>query len=403
MLKKKLQAVINSINTGVNLVNPVFAYLIIHSLQNLRPETIDFSLEKTKQCLDRAVAWALFQQQIQKDGGITSRVSFKNARTVVEGSYPEVTGYLIPSLFDYAALFSDQKVRQAAILAADFELKEQLKNGAFPGGAVGKLTGPSVFNSAQIIHGLVRTYLETKNKKYLTAALRAGDWIKKVQDHDGSWTKFNYLKMKRVYDTKVSQALLELGNAAKTKKYLPAVNKNLDFVLKNQKENGWFYNADNTFQNNHQPLTHTLFYTVQGLLECSKLLKRPELYRAGKYTADAVLQKFELSKKIPAGRYDSNWRGTVESSCLTGDGQISLCWLDLYKKTADLRYLNAALKLNDFLKAIQYHSRFRAIDGAIPSSYPIWGDYNPYSINSWGVKYFIDALIWEYKIKKELG
>ena len=76
--------------------------------------------------------------------------------------------------------------------------------------------------------------------------------------------------------------------------------------------------------------------------------------------------------------------------------------MDVFEITHDYRYLNGALKTNDFLKSIQLKSKDERVKGALPASYPIWGDYSSYTINSWGVKYYMDALIQEYKIKKNL-
>jgi hypothetical protein len=108
-----------------------------------------------------------------------------------------------------------------------------------------------------------------------------------------------------------------------------------------------------------------------------------------------------VSKRPLAGRYDSDWNPTLKSTCVTGDAQISLCWMDVYRITNNTRFLNAALKMNDFLKAIQLFLPGTFIHGALPQSYPFWGDYGPYKINSWGIKYYIDALIDEYAIKKQ--
>ena len=82
--------------------------------------------------------------------------------------------------------------------------------------------------------------------------------------------------------------------------------------------------------------------------------------------------------------------------------QISICWLEIFNRTKDFRFLNGALKANDILKDLQIKSIDPIVDGALPSSSPSWGDYGTFGINTWGPKYFIDALILEYKIKENL-
>jgi hypothetical protein len=51
---------------------------------------------------------------------------------------------------------------------------------------------------------------------------------------------------------------------------------------------------------------------------------------------------------------------------------------------------------------MQYQSKYEEIDGGLPGSYPLWGDYCPNAINSWGIKYFIDALLMELELKEKI-
>lgn len=384
------------------IANPIFRYMINRSRLSEKNITIPDSLEFTKKCIDKGIQWILFHQSLQPDNGVTGMVTFSAGKLIIETSYPEVTGYIIPTLFDYASIFRSEPVFDSAVKAANFELPLQHHSGYFPGCLVGKATGPSVFNSAQIVHGLVRAYKETGDSKFIESAIKACRWICDVQEEDGSWGKFNFSGMKRTYDTKVCEALLETDNVLRSNDFLNSVNGNLDFVLRNQKNNGWFSNCDNSYERNDAPLTHTIGYTTQGLLICYSLTHREDLLQAATKTLKALLHRFEASKRMLSGRFLSSWKGAVTSSCVTGNAQIALCWMDIYRITSDSRYLNAALKMTELLKQIQYDCKYKEIDGALPCSYPIWGDYIPYSVNSWGVKYFIDSLIKEYQIKKEL-
>ena len=169
-----------------------------------------------------------------------------------------------------------------------------------------------------------------------------------------------------------------------------------------RRENGWFLNADNSYQKNDLPLTHTIGYTVQGLIECSQLIADKRLLLAAQKSLDALLHQFERRKTLLAARFNSLWRPAAKSSCLVGDAQISIAWLMLYEIFGDPRYLNAALKMLDLLKSIQIKSSIKHLDGALMSSFPFWGEYHPYTINSWGTKYFADALMLEIKTKNIL-
>jgi hypothetical protein len=403
MLKFPLSRKIKLIIYPINLINPIFRTMVFDSYRIGKGKNVSEFFESTRRCIDKGIKWILVHQGLQPDGGITSFVNFSKGDTIIGTSYPEVTGYIIPTLFNYAHTFNNKESFTAAIRASDFELSLQHAEGYFPGGIVGHLTGPSVFNSAQIVHGLVKTYEMTGNSKYIDSAVKACHWICKVQEEDGAWGKYNYLGLKRVYDTKVCQALLETSKATGLKDFLVSVNRNLDFAVSRQRDNGWFADCDNSHERNEAPLTHTIGYTIQGLLACYSMIKREDLLSTASKTLKVLLHKFELDRKPLSGRFFSDWKEAISSTCITGDAQISLCWMELYKILGDYRYLNAAFKMNDFLKKIQYDCKYNEIDGALPSSFPPWGDYLTFCVNSWGVKYFVDALIEEYQIKRDLN
>ena len=363
----------------------------------------DVGLEKTKQHIDSAIKFLLKKQEGQSDNGIPATVYFRLGQEFIDGSYPEVNGYIIPTLLDYSKKFSSKKSFHAAIKLADFVSTQQDKyHGYFLGGSVGAYTGPSVFNTAQIVHGLVRVYRETDNENYLRVLEKASDWIVSVQQSDGSWSEHNYRGLGRVYDSKVAQALWEAHVVTGNPEYCNSAKRNLDFVVKNQLKNGWFKNCDNTTYRNFEPLTHLIGYTVQGLIECYKMSKEKKYYFSAKKTLHKLLHWFEVNKRPINGRFNSKWQPTVKSCCVTGLAQISICWLEIFKLTDDYRYLNAALKANDVLKGLQIVSKDKSINGSLPASSPAWGDYGTYKINTWGVKYALDAWILEYKIKEKI-
>ena len=359
------------------------------------------SPDRTLDHVRLAVEWILHCQRIQPDGGVTAWIwLYPKYRTAT--SYPEVTGYIIPTMFDCAKLLQRDECRESAVRMADFELAIQWDDGAWQGDAIGRSDKPSVFNSAMIIHGLVRAYRETGDGKYLDAAVRGGDWICSSQDPDGSWWRLNYDGMKRVYDSKVAESLCELAQASGHERFAEAATRNLDFVLTNQRANAWFEHCDNSPHRNHEPLTHTIGYTVQGLIESGQMLGRQDYVDAARRTLDVLLRKFELTRDLLPGRYDRNWTPTVRSACVTGCAQISICWMRLYGLTGEPGYLNAALKMNDHLKAIQFAGGGPRVKGALPSCYPMWGDYGTWTINSWSVKYYLDALMGEHHHKTAL-
>jgi len=385
-----------------NLINPKFRSMVFQKNETPFFTTIEDSMELTKKCIENGISWIIYQQSLQPDGGIAGYLTFSYGSLKISKSYPETAGYTIITLLDYASLFKSETAYNSALKMAEFELKIQNSNGSFNGGTLGYETGPSVFNSAQIADGLLKAYTVNNDKKFLDAALSACRWISSVQDVEGYWSRFNYLSMKRVYDTKVSQTLLKADKITNDNEFFDVVEKNLNWVMSNQNDEGWFNNCDNSVNKILSPLTHTIGYTTHGLIECYLIQNNRTWLDSAVKPLTRLLDQFETTKKPLASRYFSDWKPATKSSCITGNSQISLCWLLLYEILNDSRYLKGASELNNFLKSLQFTTPFKEISGAIPSSYPISGDYHPYAITNWTVKYYVDSLILEYKINKML-
>ena len=314
--------------------------------------------------------------------------------------YPEVTGYIIPTVWDCYNLYLDKDLKERAISMADWEISIQRPDGGWEGYYEGDGMPSIVFNSGQVIRGLLRTFKETNNEKYLESAMRAADWIVATQDSDGSWSSNNYKQMKRVYDTYVCAPLSELYIITKDKKYKKCVIKNCEFSVSNQNHNGWFSLADNTLLNNEAPILHTIAYTIDGLYDVGVNLKEQKFIESAKLAADSLLHKIEIYHIISA-RFDNKWRRRSKYSCLTGNAQLGIIFMKLYEKESDPRYLNAALKIADFLAYTQsLNSMGQNRKGGIAGSYPIWGMYCPLKYPSWAAKYFIDLSI---LIKKNIS
>ena len=306
--------------------------------------------------------------------------------------YPEVTGYIIPTLWDYHRALGDDDLAQRAIRMADWELGLQKPKGGFESLYEGDNQPPVVFNTGQVIRGLVRTYQETEEERYLDAATRAGDWIVAMQEPDGSWAKANYRGMKRTYDAFVSAAVAGLFLATSDEVYANAARRQCEFVLRNQRANGWFDLCDNTPEGNATPSTHTLCYTADGLLETGEKLKESAFVEACERATAAMTDRVEPGGRLP-GRFDSDWRPACDYVVVTGSAQLGVVLDKLYMRSGDERQLRTALELLDFLAFVQDLSAAgRNRSGGLPGSYPIWGGYVPMKYPSWPAKFFLDHL-----------
>lgn len=357
-----------------------------------------YSFTKTKcptpVALASAIAWILRAQH--DDGGIAAYYSLLNGYSA---SYPEVTGYLIPTLYDFAQSSEDSAARDAAERATEWLLSLQMDNGAFPAGLQGSSASPSVFNTGQILQGLVRAWRETRRTDIRNAALAAGDWLLRVQDEDGSWSgPAAYQGRAHAYSSMVAWSLAQLAEETDNESYGLGAERNMDWVLSNIRPNGWI---DGLNLQGHPNYLHFVAYAIQGVLECAILRGRADAVRKISHPARVLLRKFETSKRLP-GAFDHDFASGHKFSCVTGNAQMSCVWLRLFDQDGDLRYLNAALKMNEWLKERVASGGPHGIAGGVSGSYPIWARYQPLRYISWGCKFFADALMLEQRLMQPL-
>ena len=340
--------------------------------------------------VNKAIEWLLTAQNSNKDGGVAALYSLYQGWHV---SYSETTGYIIPTMFNYYEKTKNRSIRKNALRMAEWELTKQLSSGAFPGGATGNKEFPIVFNTGQVIFGMVRAYQEIKQQKFKSSAIKAANWLVSIQNKEGCWDKNTYLNRAHTYNTRTAWALLRVHKMTKKEIYKKSAIKNIEWALKQQFDNGWFKN--NTFHKNQEPLLHTIAYSIRGILEAGIYLKNKGYINAAKKSADLLMEKQKKDGSL-AGSFDKNWNCNVSWSCLTGNSQTAIIWLRLHSLTKNKKYLISAKKINQFVKSTQnIYSRNKDIKGGIKGAYPIYGWYVPFCYINWAAKFFVDALMLE--------
>lgn len=372
--------------------------LALHDMLNL-----SYGVFSLKTHLQGAMVWLCQAQDATGGRGVARSYSLRwqklHNRRGWLGAYPETTGYIIPTFFNYAAYSGDNNFRERAIRMAWWEVEVQMECGAVQGATVDFPPTPAVFNTGQVLFGWCRACQETKDEKFITAVQKAADFLLKAQDPDGAWRNYGSEYARQgvnLYDARTAWGLLEAFKITDDRRYKDSAIRNLEFVLSRQHPNGWF--PDCCLDDNDNPLLHTIAYTMEGLLEAGAILKEPRYIEAARRAADALLGNQKSDGSL-AGRFDNQWASIGHWSCLTGDAQTSMVWLRLFQLTGDSKYLNAARCMNRYLMGTQ---DLAAIDpgirGGIKGSHPIWGEYGPYEFLNWAAKFFADALLLELKI-----
>jgi hypothetical protein len=205
--------------------------------------------------------WLCRAQDITGCGGVSGGYSFDNGWS---GPYPETTGYVIPTFLRYADEASDESYRDRAIRMGDWEAEIQLECGAV-GGGVGVNDYPIVFNTGQVMIGWNSLYRETGESRYLECSRRAGIWLADIQDDDGKWSRHTYLDLPHAYHTRVAWPMLEVAELCGDDRLRDSACCHFRWVTDHASKNGWIDGM--AFSEGEMPLTHTISYTIRGLLD----------------------------------------------------------------------------------------------------------------------------------------
>jgi hypothetical protein len=344
----------------------------------------------TAEHLEAAAQWVRRAQAATPDDGVAGGYSFEDGWIA---SYPETTGYLIPTLLAYADYSGTREWSALALAMAEWECAVQLPGGGFPGHFVDRTHPPVVFNTGQVIFGLLAAHQASGEARFLDAARRAGAWLASVQERDGSWRRFDYRDTVHVYNTRTAWALVELGLAAGDGAARAAGERNLDWALGQQEPDGWFRHA--AFGGEEDAFLHTIAYTTQGLLEAGLRLGRADYVAAAERACRALIAHVRPDGFV-AGTFAPGWRPRASYSCLTGNAQMAAQWLRLHDRTGEAEFREAATRTLTLLKRTQDcattnpHTR-----GAVKGSHPIWGRYLFGTYPNWAVKFLMDALLME--------
>ena len=354
---------------------------------------------------DRAADWLLTSFEANKGRGSSAWES--RALHPLRGwayPYPETTGYILPTLYDclsWRASRFDTRVQRAIDRSVEWLLSLQMPSGAFPAGHVSpsghcylttadylrRRKGPlqeSAFNSGQILRGLSRHFRETGSSETGAAVERCADFLKRAVTADGRWSRDAYAgSQSPAYFAYVSGALAEYGALAGDREALACARLTTEAIAADVDAASGFIPRMG-FGGSDEASTHTIGYTLHGLLECDRLVEDGAvIHGVARRAIDVVFRRSEVRKRMP-GAFGPGWRADWSFVCLTGSFQLALCFVELYRRERDPRYLNAACRQFEMGRSSQ------ASRGAFAGSSPGYGPYMRFRYPNWAAKYFMD-------------
>jgi hypothetical protein len=344
--------------------------------------------------MEGVIEWLCLAQDRSRsaDGGVARDYSLLRGWAT---SYPETTGYIVPTLIEAAQRCGRTEWGDRARRMIDWLVAIQLPEGAFTGGKIdSRPQVPVTFNTGQILLGLAAAHRAFGS--YGAPMRRAADWLVRTQDADGCWRRFPTpfaAPGEKEYETHVAWGLFEADRLDPGRGYGDAGLSNVRWALRSQGDDGWF--AKCCLDDQQRPLTHTIAYALRGVVEAYRFSADELFLAAARRTADGMLTALDEETGWVPGRLTRGWQPAVRSACLTGTAQLAHCWLLMYRFTGDTRYARAGRLANGYVQRTVRLDGPPEVRGGVQGSFPIDGDYCPYEYLSWANKFFADSLMAE--------
>ena len=350
---------------------------------------------------EAAIDWICRAQDATIDGGVSRAygISVQSGHPIGwQPSYPETTGYIIPTFYECATRWQRPDLADRARRMTDWLLTVQLPSGGFPGSTIDKQAPAVVFNTGMILQGLCRTFRETHEPRYLDAIRRAVQFLTANQSPDGAWRSHTTVSgepLVHCYDLLVCTAMLEAAEWLDRSAIVAAVRRNLDFSLTLQNANGWL--RENGIRRSHHPNppTHTLGYASAGWLECGRVLNDPRYVDAARRVATSLMAHLRPDGWM-TGQFSERWEPVGDWCCLTGNAQMAIVWRTLAELDGNAEFAGAARRAVGFVARRQLRNHDDpGVRGGVAGSSPIEGHYGRYQYLNWAAKFFVDALLLE--------
>ena len=316
-------------------------------------------------------------------------------------AYPETTGYIIGTMLHHARIGHAPASAERATAMGRWLLSLQHQDGWIAGGlarddGAGR---PEVFNTGQVLLGWLALSEASGDVEFATAAARAARWLASVQEADGSWVRHSLHDIPHSYYSRVAWALARAGALLDDAALTEAATRAVDWTCAQQSEDGWIEHM--SFTAGSAPLTHTVAYTIEGLLECSLVLGHDRAWEVAGAATRAIERAYRTEgsglRLAHAGALAAtlrpDWTSTADYVCVTGSAQLALCCrrIDAFQGDAALRSFGD--EILDSAKRAHPLRGPTGVRGGVPGSSPLWGEYGSFKYLNWAAKFLADALM----------
>ncbi|MBF0631959.1 MAG: hypothetical protein HQL89_13340 [Magnetococcales bacterium] len=385
-----------------------FRHLAIKDLWQFMRRHDPSVIGETRARASEALHWLFRGQEATPDDGVSmGYFPVSGLEAPWRPSYPETTGYIIVTLLEYGSLFQHTQAQRRARAMGHWEAAIQMPSGAVQGGtlAAPARQTPAVFNTGMVLQGWTALLERGWDETLARAATRAADFLVADQGADGHFrTHGDFVRQDRIktYNVLCAWPLYRLGLLMDHAGYRDAAIRSARAAMAMQQDNGWF--AHNDLTRPEAPLTHTLGYTLQGLLEVGQLAGDDAMIQAVARGLEPLLARVD-HRGFLHGRFDDQWHPACFSSCLTGSAQIAIVSYRMHQITQTPHHRTLADRMVNFLKGLQQIATpHPGIRGALAGSHPMFpGSYMTAGYPNWATKYFLDALMLQERLTHPSG
>ncbi len=274
----------------------------------------------------------------------------------------------------------------------EWEVEVQNPDGGVMQGALRTPPGPSIaFNTGMVVFGWLDLYEELGAELFLEAAVRAGRWLERAQQADGTWQGVHeHHGIPHAYDSRVAWALVRLARVTGEEAFRETAVRHLDWVLSVQQPNGWFEWC--VFRPGTLPNSHGLAYTTRGPAGERRAPRRRALHRRGAAHGARALRAFTAGSGACRRRTTASGRRGHATSASPASPRTAASGFASIRRPATRPSCSPASRRSSRPPGCSPAEPLARPDGAVPGSFPLYGRYAPLQYPNWAAKFLADSL-----------